>query len=383
MNIKCNKTKLSNSLNIALRAVPGKSSIKILSYIVIEADDNKVKITSNNLDLGIETSFDAEVITPGKICVEAKIFSDMVHKLPSDEVSISVSDFVEVKKEDVEEGEDAVYEKADMTIKSGKANFTLKVLSADTFPQLPSIVKGSSVDITMLGLKNIINQTEFSISENENVVVMTGECFEINGSSLRVIAIDGNRIAIRNVQLSKEYESKKVIIPGKVLREISKILSDDAESMVNMYFTEKHVMFVFDDTVIVSRLIDGNYYAVDRMISYDSNTNIIINKKELHDTIDRSMLLRKEIDKRPLVINISDNNANFNMNASFAAMDEDIEVEKNGDDLTIGFNPKFILDALRAIDDENIKMYFNNSKSPCTIRDDENNYIYIILPINI
>ena len=371
MNIKCKKSDLLNSINISLKAIPGKTTMQILSFIAIVAENNKINLVSNNLELGIETSLEAEVIEPGKICVDAKMFSEIIRKLPSDEITMIVDD----RNSDTEEI-------ASMQIKSGRAKFEISAMSTDEFVFLPNIQSDDNIQISQYDLRAIINQTEFSISDNENQKVMTGELFEVTENQLRVISLDGNRISIRRLTLDNQYPSKKVIIPGKTLREISKILSDKVDDNVDIYFSENHIIFKFESTTVLSRLIDGNYYDVDRMLSDDYKVKIKANKAELTETIDRSMLLRRESDKKPIVFNIKDGKIEFNMKTSIGSMDEEMEVEKEGEDLRIGFNPKFMLDALKNIEDEDVDIYFKSAKSPCFIKNDEKTYIYLILPIN-
>ena len=182
--------------------------------------------------------------------------------------------------------------------------------------------------------------------------------------------------------MKNSYDSQKVIIPGKTLNEISKILSGDADKDISIYFTDKHALFEFDNTTVVSRLIEGEYFKIDQMLSNDYETKLKVNKKEFLSCIDRATLLVKEGDKKPIIINISDNSMELKINSTVGSMNEEIDIEKNGRDLMIGFNPKFLIDALRVIDDETISVYLMNPKSPCFIRDDENNYIYLILPVN-
>lgn len=211
---------------------------------------------------------------------------------------------------------------------------------------------------------------------------MTGELFEINENNLRVVSLDGHRISIRNIELNSSYEPIKVIVPGKTLNEISKILSGEADEMVEIFFTNNHILFEFDNTKVVSRLIDGEFFKIDQMLSKDYETKVVINKKEFLDCIDRSMLLVKEGDKKPIIVNITDGSLEIKINSAIGSMNEDIDIVKEGKDIMIGFNGRFLMDALKVIDDEQISIYLMNSKAPCFIRDDKNEYIYLILPVN-
>ena len=166
------------------------------------------------------------------------------------------------------------------------------------------------------------------------------------------------------------------------MSEVSKILSGDMDKDVHIFFTDKHILFEFNDTVVVSRLIEGEYFKIDQMLSSDYETKIKMNKRELLDCIDRATLLVKEGDKKPVIIYVKDSSMQLKMNSTVGSMDEDIDIEKEGKDLKIGFNPKFLIDALRVIEDEEIILYMVNPKAPCFIKDEKESYIYMILPVN-
>lgn len=236
--------------------------------------------------------------------------------------------------------------------------------------------------ISQFSLREMIKQTIFSISDNESNKIMTGELFELSGNHLRIVALDGHRVSIRNLYLKEEYAPKKVIVPGKTLMEVSKILLGELESFVNIYFTANHIVFEFDDTTVVSRLIEGEYFRIDHMISSDYETKVEVNKREFSDCIDRATLLVRENDKKPIVIQIEDGEMRLKLTSSVGSMNEEIAIEKEGKDILIAFNPKFMLDALRVIDDETVTLYMVNPKAPCFIRDEKESYIYMVLPVN-
>ena len=212
--------------------------------------------------------------------------------------------------------------------------------------------------------------------------MMTGELFEIDGNHLKVVSLDGHRVSIRNLELKGEYQQRKVIVPGKTLIEVSKILSGETEDIVNLFFTKNHIVFEFDETVVVSRLIEGEYFRIEQMLSTDYETKVKINKRELLSCIDRATLLIRENEKKPVIIQISDGEMLLKLTSGFGSMNEEIFIEKEGKDILIGFNPKFLIDALRVIDDEMVTLYLVNPKAPCFIRDEKESYIYLILPVN-
>lgn len=364
MKIICNKSDLLNSVSIALKAVSSKTTMPILECIMIEAEDTGIRLTSNDMELGIETVVNGTVVDAGSIALSAKVFSEIIRKLPENEVTIET---------------DSSYK---ATITCEKSVFDIMGRSVEEFPELPVIEKERSITISQFTLKEIVRQTVFSISDNENNRIMTGELFEIKDDGLRVVSLDGHRISIRKVRLKESYEPLKVIVPGKTLNEVSKILNGGIEDEMKLFFTDKHIMFEFGDTVVLSRLIEGEYYKIDQMLSGDYETKISLNKKELLDCIDRATLLVKESDKKPVIIQVTDEEMELKINSSIGSMNEQIDIQKEGKDILIGFNPRFLMDALRVIDDEAIDIYMFNPKAPCFIKDKEENYIYLILPVN-
>lgn len=364
MKIICSKSELLRGVNTVLKAVPAKTTMPILECILIDTTDGQIKLTANDMELGIETKIQGDILDKGKIALEAKLFSEIVRKLPDSEVTIQTDDSYRA------------------LIKCEKAKFNIAGKSGEDFSYLPEIEKNQKVVLSQFSLKEIIRQTIFSIADNENNRLMTGELFEINGNEMKVVSLDGHRISIRKIELKEEYNHIKVVVPGKTLNEVSKILTGGVDDDVHMFFTGRHVVFEFDDTVVVSRLIEGEYFRIEQMLSSDYETKISLNKKELQSCIERASLLVKEGDKKPIIMNIMDGSMELKINSFIGSMNEDIDIMKTGKDLMIGFNPKFILDALRVIDDEQIDIYMINPKAPCFIRDEEKKYIYLILPVN-
>ena len=327
----------------------------ILECILIDASMNVIKLTANDMELGIETRIEGEILEHGIIALNAKIFSEIVRKLPDNDVVIEV-------------GADN-----QTLITCEKAKFTIAAQSGEDFSYLPAIEKEDSITISEFTLKEVIRQTIFSIADNDTNKMMSGELFEIHDNLLKVVSLDGHRISIRNIELKNSYGSRKVIVPGKTLQEISKIIGGESEAEVEISFTQNHVVFEFGNTLVVSRLIEGEYFRIDQMLSSDYETKVTVNKRELLDCIDRATLLIKEGDKKPMELKIK---------SQIGSMDEEIIISKEGRDLLIGFNPKFLIDALRVIEDEQVDLYFMNAKAPCFIKDEQQSYIYLILPVN-
>ena len=365
MKLVFNQTDLMNSVNIVMKAIPGKTTMPILQCIMIDASRSRILFTGNDMELGIETEVKGTIIESGKIALDAKILSDIVRKLPNNEVTIVTDD------------------KYTATITCEKAKFVIPGKSGEDFAYLPTIETRASVAISQFSLKELIRQTIFSIAVNENNKLMTGELFEIKNNVLRVVSLDGHRIAIRNLELKDNCPDLKVVVPGKTLSEISKIISGEGSEMVTINFSSNYILFEFDQTVVLSRLIEGEYFQIDQMLSSDYDTKIEINRQEFISCIERATLLVRESDKMPVIMDIADTGMNIQITTPLGSMNESMGVIKTGKDIVIGFNPRLLLDALRVIDDESVTLYFVNAKAPCFIRDDKNTYIYLILPVNI
>lgn len=364
MKIRCLKSDIAKGVGIVSKAVPTKTTMPILECILIDATTNIIKLTANDMELGIETIIDGTIEKKGMVAIDAKIFSDIVRKLPDNEIVIETDSNNQT------------------LITCEKAKFNIAAKSGEDFSYLPYIEKDDPVVVSQFTLKEVIRQTIFSIADNDSNKLMTGELFEINENILKVVSLDGHRISIRKIELKNSYNSRKVVVPGKTLIEISKILSGEVDSEVNIYFTNNHIVFEFDNTVVVSRLIEGEYFKIDQMLSNDYETKVRINKKELLSCIDRATLLVKEGEKKPIIINIGDDVMEIKIKSQLGTMDEEIFISKEGKELLIGFNPKFLIEALRVIDEEEVDLYFMNAKAPCFIKDEKESFIYLILPVN-
>ena len=364
MKLICSKASLLKGVSIVSKAVPSRTTMPILNCILIDASANEIKLTANDMELGIETVIEGEIVERGIIALDAKFFSEIVRKLPDNDVVIESDDTFQT------------------TITCEKAKFNIVGKSGEDFSYLPYIEKNESISISQFTLKDVVRQTIFSIADNDTNKLMTGELFEINENRLRVVSLDGHRISIRNIELKESYSPLKVVVPGKTLQEISKILTGEAEDMVDIFFADNHILFEFDETKVVSRLIEGEYFHIDEMLSSDYDTKVKINKREFLSCIDRATLLIREGDKKPIILNIQDGSLQLKINSFVGSMNEEIEIEKEGKDLLIGFNPKFFIDALRVIDDEEVTLYMVNPKAPCFIKDDAGTYVYLILPVN-
>lgn len=364
MKIICNKDNLVNALNIVSKAVPSKTTMSILECILIDAREDEITLTANDTEIGIKTKVEGTIEKRGIIAVDAKMLFDMVRKLPGDEVTIKADESLKT------------------SIISEKVVYNLIGKDSSEFTFIPEYDRDKCITISQFSLKEGINQTIFSVSDSDSNKLMSGELFDVKEDNLRIISLDGHRISIRNIKLKSFYDPIKIIIPGKTLGEISKVLKSDIDNEVSIFINPNHVVFEFDDTVVVSRLLEGEFFPIDQMLSHDYETKIKVNRKAMLDCVDRSTLLIKESDKKPLIINIEDDTMEYRIFTPLGSMNESLEIKKTGKDLMIGFNPRFLIDSLKAIDEEEIDIYMLNPKAPCFIRDAAESYNYMILPVN-
>jgi DNA polymerase-3 subunit beta len=280
MKIICQKSALTAAVNTVLKAVPVRTTMPILECILIDASDGEISLTANDMELGIRTKVDGDVLEKGCIALEAKLFSEIVRKLPDNDVYIETDESFKA------------------LIKCEKAKFNIAAKPGEDFVSLPVVEKTNAIHISQMSLRDVIRQTIFSTSDNESNRLMAGELFDISGDQLKVVALDGQRIAIRRISLKESYDPVKMIVPGKTLNEISKILSDDLEDQMKIFFSSNHVLFEFGNTCVYSRLIEGEYFHVDNMLGGEPQLRTMVNKKDFLGCLERAELLIREGDNR-------------------------------------------------------------------------------------
>ena len=365
MKLIFKKDDLMSAINIAAKAVPSKTTMTILECILIDAAGSEILLTGNDTEFGIETRAEGTIEEQGRIALEAKLFSEIIRKLSGEDEIIIESDDKMVTK-----------------IRSGKSLFRIQGQDPEEYSYIPHIERTNYICISEFTLKEIIRQTIFAISPNDSNKMMTGEYLHVEGDKLSLVSLDGHRMAMRNVTLKDKYSDVSAILPGKNLNEISRILGDEISEDVMIYFDQNHAMFEFENTTVVTRLIDGEYFRVGQMLTREYETRVTINRQNFLSEIDKATILIRESDKKPVVFNIVDGELQIRLNSTSGSMNTELPVQKTGSDLMIGFNPTFFMDALRNIDSEEVTLYMINAKSPCFIRDEEESYIYLILPVN-
>lgn len=366
MKLEFNRDILMAALATVFRAIPARTTNPILECILFDASGDKIKLTANDTELGIETNVEGTIVEKGKMALNARLIMEIIRKLEGGDAPVKI------------QSEDHLI----VTILCDSARFDIPGRDGEEFPYLPEIEKKNYICLSQFSLKEAVRTTIFATALNDTNKMMSGEYIEVSGDLVRFVALDGHRIAIRTITMKEKYSDVKVIVPGKAMNEISKIIGDDNEKEVLIYFSDNHILFEFDDTVVISRLIEGEYFRINHMISKDYEIKVSVNRIKFLNSIDRATVLIRESDHKPIILEIGESNIRLKVKSSTGDMGENVPCETMGKNLMIAFNPKFFLDALKAIEDETVDLYMTNAKSPCYIRDEKGRYIYLILPVN-
>ncbi len=366
MNLKFQKAQLVNALSIVMKAVSTKTSSVILESILISASDNRVVLDATDTELSIQTEVDAVIVKAGGVVLNAKLFSEIVRKFDSTESLIELDVDNDFKT----------------TIRCEQAVFNIMGIDPVEFIPMPKIDRDAFISLSQFSLKEVIRQTEFSTAISDINRMMGGELIDVKNNVAKFVTLDGHRMSIRNIELMGEYEDQKCVVPIKSLQEVMRIIDSDTQKNVNIYFSKDHILFEFDRTLVLSRILDGEFFRIESMLSNDYDTKVNVSRLKLQNAIEQSMILIRENEHKPMILDIENGMLKLSVNSSLGFMDAKVNIEKSGSDLKIAFNPKFLVDALKVIDDDFVNIYFTNAKSPCFIRDDKNTYTYLILPVN-
>jgi DNA polymerase-3 subunit beta len=366
MKIVCSKNFLLNSISTVQKAVTGKTTLPILDGILISGKDNQVSLTATDLDMGIETkmSSDVEVVEEGSVVINSRLFGEIIRKLP--DITITIES-------------DNTY---NTIITCGKSKFNVVGQDPKDYPELPVINENAMYKIPQDLLKNMIRQTIFATAQDETRPILTGVLFEVKDGVLSMVALDAYRLALRksNVDLSSNIS---VVIPGKTLNEVGKIL-DSSNEEVEITFTPNHILFKVENTRVISRLLEGEFINYRQIIPDEYKLRVKANSKMLLDSIERASLLAKEGKTNLIKMNITNNNMIITSNSQFGNVHEEVPIVLEGNELQIAFNSKYFIDALKIIDEEEVYLEFSSSVSPCLVKTiGSEDYVYLILPVRL
>ncbi len=365
MLVICSRNDLMKSVGIVSKAVSTRTTMPILEDILLDAEGNTLTLLGNDMDLGIQTNIEAVVKGEGSICVNAKMFSEMIRRLPDDDVKLETDN-------------------GRMRIECGHSKFTISTMAADDFPRLPEVEGRQEIMLSQSVFRQMINDTIFSIApENSGRPILTGELMDIRDGYLYLVAVDGFRISMRRTRIQSE-ENFKVTIPGKAMNEIKNILENEEDSLITVSFTGKHALFRMNDTVVLTRLLEGTFLNYERNLDMEFKSKIVVNRRELFESVDRAALISRESKNSPIRLEIEDGSMVITSNAENGTSREEVGVSLEGEGITIAFNPKYYLEALKAIDDLEVAILYNSSLTPCIIESLEGkDYQYFILPIRM
>lgn len=364
MRVICSRTNLMEGINIVQKAVSTKTTLPILEGILLEASQ-EFKLTGNDLEIGIECLVDADIQSQGSIVLNSKMLGDIVRRLPDSEV------LLDVKENNL------------VIIECENSHFELKGLPASGFPALPSIVKQNTFVISQKLVRDMIKQTIFAISVDENRPILTGSLIECKNRELTFVSIDGFRLALRKNDIDADIANFNVVVPGKTLNEIVKILQA-VDDEVTIYTSNNQILFDLGKCKVVSRLLEGEYLNYKNIIPQDHETRVKVQTKELLSSIERASLITMEEKKYPVKFTIADDKIVMSSNTDIGAVREELRVEMTGNRLEVGFNPRYFIDALKVVEDEVVEIFFTSSVGPCTLRPVEGaGFAYMILPVRI
>lgn len=369
MKIICEKSNLIKAINSVVRAVATKTTMPILEGILIQTNNKQIKLTTYDLDIGIEYVLDCDIKEEGATVVNAIMFSEIIRKLPDSDIKIEVND------------------NNLLVIECEGSLYKLATMKPDEFPELPKIEIKNSIEIDQNTLKNMIRKTIFAVSTEENRPIFTGCLFEIINNKLNVVSVDGFRLAWKSKFLSEKVNDFSAVIPGKTLNEVNKILLDSFDT-IKIGVSKNQALFEMEKCKIVTRLLEGEFLNYASVIPNTWETRIRVNKSAIQDCFERiSLISSATIEKEkkyPVKIQIDIGKVTISCTNQTGDAKEEMYISTEGKNLEAGFNPKYFLDSLKSIDDEEIFIDFGTNISPCVIRPiEDGDYIYMILPIRL
>ncbi len=363
MKFICSRDNLAEGINIVQKAVSAKSTLPVLEGILVECGEN-LKLMGNDLEIGIECYVESDIIEKGSIVINSRIFGEIVRRLPDSEVSFEVE------------------EDNNIIIDCENSHFEIKGLGTDGFPSIPEIEKDIKVTLMQKTVKDMIRQTIFAVSPDTNRPILTGTLFESYDNQITFVSCDSYRVALRKKSNDGENLEASIVIPGKTLNEIGKILHPVEEKM-NIYISNNQIMFDMDNCRVVSRLLQGEYFKYRSFIPEEFSTRVIVDRANMLASIERASLLISTEEKRyPLNVNVKNDKILIHTSTNLGNVNESLRVDMEGKELEIKFNPRYFAEALRVIEDEKIEVCFTSDISPCIIKPiDGDEYIYLVVPL--
>lgn len=368
MKIKINQNELNKAINIVQKAVSTRTPLPILTGILIEAKNNMLILTATDLELGIKTYVPCQIEEEGSVVVQSRLIGDFVRKLPSNSYV-----FIETK------------ENNNMEIKCLNSEINILGNSAAEYPDNTFDNEGESINIKAETLKDLIRHTYFASAQENIKPIFTGCLIEIRNNICTMAALDGYRMAVKKEFIDYKGEIS-VVVPSKTLLEILRII-EESKDETQMVISESHISFKIENTIIISNLLEGKFIDYQGIIKDNYVSLVKVNTADIKDSIERASLLARDDKNNLIILDIKDMNMQINSASEYGNVEENISIEKEGEDIRIGFNSKYILDYLKVVDSETISLNLIGKNNPCFIKEEneENNenYIYMVLPVRI
>jgi len=371
MKIKCGKSQLIEALNLVGRTVSTRTPLPILECILLTAEEAGMRLMANDLEMSIETkNFEAEVEEPGTVALDAKLFTEIVRKMPGEEIQIETK------------------ENNETICTSGKAKFNIMGKPGDEFPVMPNMEKTDGYSIPAKEMRDMIRQTIFSVALEDSKPVLTGELLQHRDNALNIVAVDGFRISYKKIALPETSEPPKtpisVVIPAKTLQELSRILPVEADEVCDFYFTDNRIIFELPKFTFVSRLLEGEFIRYDQIFNEDYSTNVTVERQLLLNGLERAVLVARDNRKSSVKLEIMEHSIIITSNTEMGNAYDEIAADVEGNTMEIAFNPRYLIEVLRVIDEERIIARFTTGRSPCIIKGVENDDAkYLILPLRL
>ncbi len=368
MKFSCEKAILQAAVTTAGRVVAAKSTIQALEGVLMEAEGDHLRISGYNLETGIVTQVEAGVTEPGAIVLSARLLGEILRRMPDDAVSLSAGADLSVH------------------IQCGPTSFDIKGSSDEDFPELPSVSGGNALSIAQGELRSMIGQTIFAVSDNESRPIHTGALFETEGDRLTMVAVDGYRLALRRGKLAGEVpEGLSFVVPGAALNEVEKICGDSDEPAA-ITQGDRHVTFEIGGTLLVARRLEGEFLNYRQTIPRNNAIVLEAEAADLQRSIDRASLIINDKLKSPLRCKFEDGSLSITSKTAIGAAFDRCPIAGDGKGLEIGFNNRFLMDAVKAAPAQRVRLELNTPTSPCLIlprEGEEDSFLYMVLPVRL
>lgn len=365
MKFNCNRTVLIEALNNITRAVPQKSTIPALEGIKFELDRNNLQLTGYDLEMGIRRSISVESEDSGKFVISARLFTEIVRKMDSETVNVDIDENLKVK------------------ITGEAAEYSISAFEAEEYPDLPEYDTEESFTFPQHILKNMINQTSYAVAADDKKPILTGELFDIEDGSFNMVAIDGYRLAVRHEKIQSDIKYN-FVVKSKALNEISKLLKDDETEEAIIHVSKKHIIFEVNGYIVISRLLEGDFYNYKAAVPSSCTTEIIIKTKELISSLERCSLLINDKMKAPVKCVFDEGMVKISCTTPLGKFSDEIPAEITGNRVEIGFNCKYFSEAVKASESDKIKMMSNGGLSPMKVTPIEgDSFTFLVLPVRL